>query len=85
MDSARFDEIVIIICKWIIAIALLPAVVMPLQIIWFFIYPLVKILNKKAKENATIESWTPTDMSFWFVIEMYGKLARKFLGLDEFV
>jgi ABC-type phosphate transport system permease subunit len=83
MDSERFDEIVIHICKWIVTIALLPAVVMPLQIVWFLFYPIIRLLNKKAKENATIESWTPSDMGLWFVIEIYGKLAKKFLGLEN--
>ncbi|MDR0462468.1 MAG: hypothetical protein LBG88_04040 [Christensenellaceae bacterium] len=85
MDSERFDYLLIVVLKWVIAIALLPCVVMPIQIVWFFIFPIFKLLTKKAKDNATLDSWIPEGLaSFWFPIEIYGKYARKFLGLDEF-
>jgi len=68
-----------LLLKWLIAIALFLIVIMPLQIIWILLYPLIKILQRKAREKPEIDTWMPQYINLWSPIEWYGTLAEKFL------
>ena len=74
-----FDERLVLIFKWLVALALFMCVVMPFQVLWFVLFPFIMMVNKKARRNSELQS----DMHFFSPIEWFGKLAKRFLGLDE--
>ena len=73
-----FDERVLWICKWLLWIALFFGVCLPVQILWFLIFPLIKILTPKIQRNDEAR----TDLEFFTPTEVYGKLAKRFLAGD---
>ena len=74
-----FDEKVFLIAKWLVYIIVFVGIVMPFNVIWFFIVPLIKMFQKKTDdgglETVEINAFTP--------IELYMKFGKRFLGLDE--
>ena len=75
--SRTFDEYVMLIAKWIVVLVGF-AIIFAFQFIWFVIFPLVKILHKKFRRDENLQ----TDMNFFTPIEWYGKMVRRFFGLD---
>jgi len=76
-----FDERLVLIAKWLVALVLFLGIIMPVQIIWFLIFPFIimPIRRKIYKETAN-----QTELNFFTPVELYGHFAKKFLGLDEF-
>jgi hypothetical protein len=69
------DNKIGLILKWLAVVVLFFVVVMPVQIIWFLIFPLVKIWSAKQMEKTDVS--VPVDIMM--PINKYGKMAKGFL------
>jgi hypothetical protein len=70
-----FDQRLVFILKWLAVIIVLVGVIMPVQIVWFLIYPLVKLFKTKAENYIS-------EVTMWLPFEAYSKLSRRILGLE---
>lgn len=73
--GASLEARIGILIKWLLVIAMFMCIIMPAQLIWFFIYPFAKKWAKKQSEKTGVpvhlESTTP--------IDLYGKWAKRWL------
>ena len=71
-----FDQRLIQVIKFVAAVVVFLGIIMPAQIIWFLIFPVVKIVTAKQSDRTGVK----VIISIMLPIEWYMPLAVKFCG-----
>jgi len=74
--ARSLDEWVMLIAKVLCALAFF-VVMFVFNILWFFIFPVVLMVRSKL---SSLDLYT--DMNMFTPLELWGKLVRRFFGLD---
>jgi|GEM_PF-3209041 len=73
-----FEEKLLLVAKWVAIVIIFFGLVLPFNILWFLIFPVIMIVRKKWKPETAAQ----TEMNFFTPIEMYSQIIKRLMGLD---